>query len=358
MDFKNVDIVKELNPRRIIWPVMLGLAVVLFLFLRNDELRYEDILRNIQNANLLWIGLAVLVLFVRDIGYMYRIRHLTDEHLSWKSSFFVIILWEFASAVTPSAVGGTAIAAFIINREKISFGRSLAFVMITAVLDNMFFVMASIFVLVVMPLIGLDIFPPKTAQIFGIQDFPLQTIFTISVTLIALYTFVMIFALFSRPRLFKWLLFKITQLPLLRRLRHWALETGNEVIIASEMLRGKSRQYWTKAILSTVFVWSARYFMLNCLIAAFAGINVLDHLLIFSRHIIMWVVMLISPTPGSTGTAEVTFEFFFTEFLGSFSVAVALFWRLFTYYAYLALGAIALPRWLRKVFGAVRHAGQ
>ena len=57
---------------------------------------------------------------IRDLGYMYRIRVLTDKYLSWRKSFDVIMLWEFASALTPSVVGGSGIAIFILNREKIN----------------------------------------------------------------------------------------------------------------------------------------------------------------------------------------------------------------------------------------------
>jgi len=65
----------------------------------------------------------------------------------------------------------------------------------------------------------------------------------------------------------------------------------------------------------------------------------------------MWVIMLISPTPGSTGVAE----YMFGEFLGlyivdGFSGVIALLWRLFTYYPYLFVGIIVLPGWIRRVY--------
>ena len=162
----------------------------------------------------------------------------------------------------------------------------------------------------------------------------------------------MTYGLLIRPRAFKWLLIKATGNRLLKRWRKWAVQTGSEMILASEILQEKKARYWTYAILSTLFIWCARYFMLNCLIAAFSDIDLSEHLLIFGRQIIMWVVMLISPTPGSAGTAEFVFPIFFSEFfkLAAFSGIVAIFWRLFTYYAYLGLGAFFLPRWIRRVF--------
>jgi uncharacterized membrane protein YbhN (UPF0104 family) len=41
-----------------------------------------------------------------------------------------------------------------------------------------------------------------------------------------------------------------------------------------------------------------------------------EHVLIFGKQIILWVVMLISPTPGSSGTAEAIFPAFFGSHLG------------------------------------------
>lgn len=347
MESKGKDILQTINPRKVIVPILIGVGIVFILFFKGGEIDWERIVDSIKKASLFWIGAAFAVLLVRDLGYMYRIRHLTSKMLSWKSSFFVVILWEFASAVTPSAVGGTALAAFIINREGIPFGKSLAYVMLTATFDNLFFVIASIVVISFAPF---DLFPSDFTD--GINLVP---IFTISVSLITFYTFLMTFGLLARPKFFKLLLVRLATLKIFGRWRRkfvkMAIESGNDVITASNALKGENKMYWLKAALSTVFIWTARYFMLNCLIAAFVELDFADHLKIFSRQIVMWVVMLISPTPGSTGTAEYTFERFFNEFFqyGGLTLVVAVFWRLFTYYAYLLLGVLVLPRWVKRV---------
>jgi len=343
--------INSLRPSKMIFPVLLGLGVIGYiLYTSSEELDFQYIMSNIKNASPLWIGLAIVVLVLRDGGYVWRIRHLTNKELNWTSSFFVIVLWEFASAITPSVVGGTTLVVFIINKEGIPFGRALAYVMLTAVLDNIFFIVASILVFVLVPS---HLFPQVASEfeVFGFQA-PLQVAFAISVGLIALYTSVMAYGLFIRPRTFKWMLIKLTGNRLLKRFRRMAIQSGSDVITASEILREKTLSYWVKALVSTFMIWVARYFMLNCLIAAFAGINVAEHFLIFARQIIMWIVMLISPTPGSAGTAEFVFPVFFGEFfaVAAFSGVVAIFWRLFTYYAYLGLGAFFLPRWVRRIF--------
>ncbi|MBC5774185.1 flippase-like domain-containing protein [Pontibacter sp. KCTC 32443] len=343
MDQNQKTILKSFSPVKVLIPVILGLGATAWLFIKDDKL---GDLASIAEANMWWLLASFLVLVIRDFGYIYRIRALTDKFLTWRNSLDVIMLWEFASAVTPSVVGGTTVATIILNKEGIPLGKSLAYVMLTAVLDNMFFILAAPIALLatqgeVFPTFGLD--PSDISK--------LKWAFYVSYSLIALYTLLMIYGLFVRPRAFKWLLLKITSVKFLRKWRVSAFHHGNEIVWASEQLKGKNTAYWTRAILSTIFVWSARYFLLNCLIAAFTDISLGEHLLIISRNLIFWIVMLIAITPGGAGIVEMAFPSFFGLFLGSFSNVVVMLYRLITYYPYLVLGSIFLPKWIAKVFG-------
>jgi hypothetical protein len=68
----------------------------------------------------------------------------------------------------------------------------------------------------------------------------------------------------------------------------------------------------------------------------------------------MWVIMLVSPTPGGSGIAEYFFPVFLREFIagqaGDLTTIVAFAWRFLTYYPYLIVGALILPFWLRRVY--------
>lgn len=345
MDLDSKKIFKTLNPNKIWIPVILGLAIVFYIFYRDPDINLST-LKLLFDAKAVPVILAIVVLLCRDVGYIYRIRVITNKELTWTSSVFVIILWEFASAVTPSVVGGTAVAVFILLKEGINLGKSLAYVMVTAILDNLFFVIAAPIILL---LTQGNIFPSIAGIEFRLGN-SLQYIFVISYSLIAVYTFVMAFAIFIRPRSFKWVLIKITNIKFLRKWKYAAYEHGNEVVWASSQLKGRDVSYWAKIILVTIFIWSARYLMLNCLISAYATINIADHMMIFSRQIIMWILMLASPTPGSSGTAEFFFTQFFRLFLGDYTFITMIFWRMLSYYPYLLLGAIFLPRWIKRVF--------
>src|SRR5690606_38634924 len=142
MKLDNKEIFKTLNPNKIWLPVIIGLGIVFFMFYTDPSVNSQT-LRGVFDASASSILFAVFFVFLRDLGYVYRIREITDRYLTWGRSIYVIILWEFASAVTPSVVGGTAVAAFIINKEGIKLGRALAYVMVTAIMDNLFFVIAA-----------------------------------------------------------------------------------------------------------------------------------------------------------------------------------------------------------------------
>ena len=119
--------------------------------------------------------LALIATAFRDIGYVYRIRVLTDGHLTWRTGFDVTMLWEFASALTPSVVGGSGIAMFIIDREGIPLGRSTAVVFVTALMDELFYV---VMVPILFLIVGLDaLFPQELDNIFW--GLPIMTIFWI-----------------------------------------------------------------------------------------------------------------------------------------------------------------------------------
>jgi uncharacterized protein (TIRG00374 family) len=345
MNLDSEKVLKTLNPRKVWVPVLLGIGFVVAMMLLDDDLTADKLLL-ITDAGGKGLLLALLIIFCRDAGYVYRIRQISGKQLNWMSSIFVIILWEFASAVTPSVVGGTAVAIFILYKEGIKLGQAIAYAMLTAILDNMFFVVAAPIAIL---LSQGQAFPQIGGVDFQLGD-SLEAVFYISYGLITVYTLVMAFALFVKPRAFKWLLIKVTSIGFMKRWRHGAINRGNEIVLASRQFKGRGYKYWLSISLATVFIWAARYFTLNAVISAFAGLSFDQHMLVFGRQIVMWITMLISPTPGSSGFADVLFPQFFTAFLLEYTLIAGMLWRMVTYYPYLILGALVLPRWLQRVF--------
>jgi glycosyltransferase 2 family protein len=345
MKLDNKKIFETLNPNKVWIPVLIGLGIVFFMFYLDPNVNTKT-LKGVFDASVWGVVIAVFLILCRDVGYIYRIREITDRQLTWVRAIYVIILWEFASAVTPSIVGGTAVAVFILNKEGIKLGKAIAYVMVTAILDNLFFVIGAPIILFFAK--G-NIFPVSRVMEMKLGR-SLEVLFWMSYGLYAFYSLVMALALFYKPRIFKWVLLKIYSIKWLRKWKHSANEYGNQIIEASKELIGKNYKYWFTIIGATIFIWSSRYLMLNALIGAYDSLTLNEHIIIFARQVIMWIVMMISPTPGSSGTAEFFFAQFFAQFLSGYTFVTSILWRLLSYYPYLLLGAIFLPRWIKQVF--------
>lgn len=343
MDLTQEQISRKFSARKIILPVLLGLGVVGYMLYDTYQ---PDQLQTLLQASPFWLCMAFLVLFIRDFGYIYRIRYITEKVLTWKQSFRVIMLWEFASCALPSVVGGSTVASYILFKEKIQLGKSIAQVMLTALLDNLYFVLVAPIFLLLMNgelLEGMD-------SLNGTLLNSLKIAFTVSYLLILVYACTMFYALFMNPNAIKRLLMRLGQVRLFRRWRVPIFNHANELLISSRHLRFKTFTYWLQAIVSTFFVWTARYVIIGCLIAAFTDLSMQDHLVVFSRNLLYKIVLFISVTPGAAGIAEIAFPAFFGVFIGSFTTVVILLYRLLTYYLYLVIGAVVFPRWANSVF--------
>ena len=82
-----------------------------------------------------------------------------------------------------------------------------------------------------------------------------------------------------------------------------------------------------------------------------AGIFFKNDAVIYGKQVVMGIIILLSPTPGGSGLAEYIFSNFLNEFIPSgLASALGLLWRILSYYPYIFVGALILPRWLKKHF--------
>lgn len=346
---KQRKLLSSVRPSRIIYPILIGMAAVGYMLYR--EVRGDTFSDIHFSWNLLWWFLVALIMMAfRDWGYILRLRILTGKALSWAKAFRVIMLWEFTSAISPSAIGGTSVAILYVNKEGLRVGHSSAIVMATSFLDELYFI-----IMFPLLLIGLDF-----NQLFliesGIDSGFMNTLLYLSLAgylVKLLYLIFLSYGLFYNPRGLKWLLLWIFKLPVLRKWKHGANRAGTDIISNSQALRKKPFLFWFRAFGATFFSWTARYWVINALLLAFAFLEGFsDHLLVFARQLVMWIIMLVSPTPGGSGFSE----WVFTQFLGDFipsaglAVTLALIWRLISYYPYLFLGVYLFPRWVNSHF--------
>lgn len=339
--------VKELfTLKRIAIPLIIGLSVTAYVLWKNtDWEEFSKVSWGIQPF--LWMLVGLTMMIIRDLAYMYRIRVLTDNQITWRNSFDIIMLWEFSSAVTPGIVGGTGVALYILNKEGLSAGKSTALVMLTALFDQLFYIVT---VPIVILIIGTQYLFPIELQkeIFGIV-FSVKGIFVIGYCVTLLFSLVFSFGIFIKPEGLKKILLLIFKLKWLKKWEHKMVQVGDDIIQTSREFRSKSFGFWLKASLATFFAWTARFWLVNFLILAFTPVG--EHFLIYGRQLVMWLVMVVFPTPGGTGVAEFAFKGFLADFIPIGLVGIlAVLWRLASYYPYLFIGILIIPKWLKKVY--------
>jgi uncharacterized protein (TIRG00374 family) len=295
----------------------------------------------------------------REAGYVIRLRILSEKKLSILQCIRITLLWEFASSVTPSAIGGTSVALLFLYKEGLSIGKGSAIVLATFFLDELYFI-------IMFPII---IWFGGWGELFMVDGIEGTSIlynkyfyfavagYAVKLTIISLVGY----GLFFNPHAIKKLLIFVFRLRFLKRWHKNAEEAGDEIIVASKELSVKSFKFWFKNFVATFFSWTSRYWVANFIILSLlVGINgnteewllsLGEHIHIFARQLIMWIMMMVMPTPGGTGFSEVVFLEYMNVFIPEgFASLIAIIWRFISYYPFLFIGAIILPGWIRKSF--------
>jgi len=278
---------------------------------------------------------------------MYRLWLLSVGQLSWKASFQTVMLWEFATAVAPGFIGGAAPALYLVHKEGINVGKSTAIVLTSSFLDEMFFILLTPIMVLVF---GWERLLPELS-IAGNHDI-VRVFLGLGYLYMMILAFIILYGIFFNPHSIRTLLVKIFGLPFIRRWRYAALRTGDELTITAQVMRRMPIKFWLKLAFATSLIWSSRLLLVNALVLMVYPIQ--GNFLLLGRQIAMWVILLISPTPGSSGAAEMLFVDFVSGFVGAgISLGgLALLWRILSFYIYLVTGAIILPLWVRRVFGS------
>jgi uncharacterized membrane protein YbhN (UPF0104 family) len=217
-------------------------------------------------------------------------------------------------------------------------------VFVSFLLDEMFFIAAFPFLL---------LFVPAGALFSNISalETSILTLFVIAYIIKAVICSGLITGLFFKPKAIKWALVGFFKLPFFRRWQTAAAKAGDDIILSSAELKGKGFSYWTPLVLATVLSWCSRYLVVNALFMAFFPVE--NHLLIFARQFVMWILMIISITPGGSGLTELIFQKYLSILIPVAGLApiIIFLWRLLSYYNYLFIGAMLVPRWVKKAFG-------
>lgn len=326
---------------RAILPVLIGLAVTAWLF--HDEFSastFSDFA--IDGRMIAGFALAWLFMIGRDFGLAWRFHTIAAPTLSWWRAIRVDLMCAFTSAITPSAMGGSAFAIFYLNREKVSLGRATTLTLTTLFLDEMFFVVFCPIIMLLIP--TKDLFATNSGDALNNG---IELVFWLVYAGIVIWAGILFMGIIVKPRPVARLLKRIFMAKRLHRWRRSAFLTANNMIHASHDLRKCDSRWWLNVFGATILSWFSRYLVVNALFWGFAPDA--SGLLIFCRQFVVWVILMISPTPGGSGVSEWLFTEYYGDLLpvAGMAVILALTWRIVSYYIYILLGCILLPTYFK-----------
>lgn len=341
---------------KVLLPVAIGLGVVVLMFLH--DARKEDLSAVMRSINftahtILFLLLGWLFMIGRDVGLSWRFRALTDHKLRWTQAFKVDFLCEFTSCITPSAVGGSSLGMIFLNREGVELGRATTLMITTLFLDELFFVISCPLVILFTPVN--EIFNSGS----GAFSSGIKLTFWLVYSGICLWTLLLFLGIIVKPAAIRNVIIKLFSIRFLRRWQPAVIALGDNMVATSVELRKNRFSFWLEVFGGTALSWTSRYMVVNAIFMAFlpATVNFADQWLILARQFVVWVVLMVSPTPGGSGLSEWLFTEYYSDLIPSAGLALimAICWRLISYYVYLAIGAAIVPGWLKDTFNSLHR---
>ncbi len=260
---------KSISPSRIAIAIIIGLAVVIYMFIK--EFNLEEFNKIKWNSHLfLWLGIAVIFTITRHLSYMTRLRIVTDGFFSWKKCLELIFVWEFSSAVTPTSVGGSAVALFALSQEKLSAGRTTMIVLYSVILDTFFFLSIILFLFIVF---GPLMVQPGAEDWSGLFSTGYGSVFIFAYIFMTLYGSLFFYGVFFNSKPISRFLIWITGFNIFKRFRIGAEKMGEEILVTSKELKSKNWLFHLKSFAATFGAWTSKFLILNCLVMGFVSIS-------------------------------------------------------------------------------------
>lgn len=340
-------VLSNITPGKILIPIVIGLSVIFYLLWKNFDLQ-EFYKLSWNSWTWCLLGIALLLYIVRHLAYSWRLRILSQKHFTWNKCIELIFVWEFASAVSPTSLGGSATALIFLAQEKLGAAKSVTIVLYSVVLDTLYFLLSFI---VFVGFIGPTFIFPNLESIWSGSGYAIS--FWIVFFIMLGYGFFFYYGLFIDPKKISNVLKWLSKRKWLSKFQSELEQTSTDVLQASEKLKKESYRFHFLAFLSTSIAWILKFAIIPIIVFAVIQSTSLswdNTILMLSRNQAMFAITAFSPTPGSSGVAEVVLGTYFTDFFsGTATTIIASIWRFLTYYTYLIIGMILVPIWIRKI---------
>lgn len=337
--------------RGLILPLSLGLGVLgIIAWYTWDEGAFSQFARAVNP----WLMAGALGMTLARIVFGgWRISFVSRHSLGFRAGVRCQLMWDFASNISPSVVGGAPLAAYYISRESrvtsmetkasrkgpIAIGDASAVMTYVMLLDQVWFALSVPVILVAS--VYMDVIPSAAGSV-GLWT---ATIYFI---ILMAYAAVFAYATLFRPELLSRLASGIVRLPFLRRFRGKVLGEMTQFIARAAVLRKQKSDFFLRGFLLTSGTWLARYFLAVLVIMSF--VPDVDALLLIMRSIAQTISSLIMPTPGGAGGIEGLYALFFGDLLPSAALIVPslITWRILGYYIFLVVGVAMSTRHLQR----------
>jgi len=316
--------------RRALFSILLSLAVLLVIGWITWQPGTLDLVW--RSVNLWILAGAVLLLVLRVFVGGYRLRYSSHGQLAYSSAVRGQVIWDFASNVTPSIIGGAPVAALLMARDDTRpVGEVTAIMLFAMLMDQIWFAVAVF--LLVFASVFVDVFPNSLGAIG-------EGFMTAYFVGMMVWAGGFAYSTLVRPELLQALVRYIFRIRWLERFRgrvdsELANWTEQAIILRSQPIR-----FYLVGLIFAATAWIFRYLFLYLVVLSVYQVpNALQFIM---RTMAMLHLALILPTPGGSGGIEGMYALFFTEPLipKAFLAPTLLVWRFMAYYVTVAVGLV------------------
>lgn len=296
------------------------------------------VLENLKLKRLPGLVLAIFVTLFKVYLTAEKVRFLADKTIGRMASIRIALTWDFASAITPSTIGGAPVATYAMTKEGIKLGKSSAIMLYGVLLDQFWYALAVPVLLI-------------SGLYFEVIPDEIGTVGNVSMILIYAgllsYGVILVYGLLINPGMLKKIVRKLFKLRILKKFSDKAMAETDHLEIYSAQLRKKPASFVIKAFLLTAATWLTKVALPVIVVLSLLPA---DEVLLTLRSLAMNLAFLVIPTPGGSGGVEGLFALFLGPLITrSGFIGLAVFaWRIITYYSSIGLGIFAMMWYVNK----------
>lgn len=285
----------------------------------------------LKKINIIYIALLVPLAILPWLGYALRIwmwARFLKERITYKECIQLVITADVTSAISPTAVGGAPVKAGLLIHKGFQPGH-VGFLLTLGIIEDIIFYTTGI---IIASIFSKDLLIRLCANLVdAINKYSFEII---CLCLLAIFIFWIAYKL-----LYSW--------TALKKLKH-NLDTYSQKLTQSfrdmrhafwtAMSSGK--KYFTLSLIILFIQWIIKFSVLGVILISL-GFE-FEWAQIYIRQWVVYITMLLVPTPGASGGAEASFLLIFGHSLpNDFQYLLVALWRFFTYYLVLIIAVVS-----------------